>query len=92
MADDGKAIFYEAGSGRNDAQYFWYCAWAAEALTSVDLRGALANMERVELMELWNALDSNGQTQFASQLALAKNGDLRQVESFVDVNCQADGA
>ena len=91
LADDGNAIFYERGSGRNDAQYFWYCAWAAEATTAVDPSGALANMERVESMELWRALDDNGRAQFANQLELAKVGDLRQVESFVDVNCHADG-
>lgn len=91
LADDGNAIFYEAGSGRNDAQYFWYCAWATEAITAVDPGGALANMEKAESMDLWDALDYNGQAQFKTHLAHALTGDFRQVESFIEVNCQADG-
>jgi hypothetical protein len=91
VAGDGNEILYEAGSGRNDAQYFWYCAWAATAVSAADPTQALANLERAHSMELWNALDDNGRTQFADQLALAKTGDLSQIDWFVEANCSLNG-
>lgn len=90
VAEDGNEILYEEGSGRNDAQYFWYCAWATEAAAADAPTQALANMERVESMELWKSLDWNGQVQFSTQLENAQAGDLEMVKEFLSLNCAFD--
>ena len=91
VAGDGQPIYYEAGSGRNDAQYFWYCAWAVEALKGTDPEVALSRMEQVTSMELWHSLDDNGRTQFNRQVDLAQHGDFGLIGDFVRLNCDVQG-
>lgn len=86
-ADDGNRILYESGSGRIDAQYFWYCAWATEAVRATDPTTALETMQTIENMELWDALDIQGRVQFTRQVDSAFAGDLADVAHFVDMNC-----
>ena len=89
VAGDGQPIYYEAGSGRNDAQYYWYCAWAIEALKGADPGRALSKLEEVTSMDLWHSLDDNGRTQFTHQVALARDGDFGLIGDFVRLNCTA---
>jgi hypothetical protein len=87
MMCDSRPIYYEVGSGQIDAQYFWYCAWAREAVTGHDPAPALERLRSVESMALWKALDTNGREQFTRQASLAASGDLNALAGFVDTNC-----
>jgi hypothetical protein len=89
VADDGNKIYYEAGSGLIDAQYQWYCAWAAEATRAADPGPALDHMAGVESLELWDALDEVGRAQFSNQVSFATLGDVGMLRSFVDTNCSS---
>lgn len=90
VADDGNDIFYEAGSGRIDAQYFWYCAWAVDAVASDGAASAVANLEQAEDMEMWDALDYEGRVMFSEQLEAVRDGDVAPLTEFVTLNCAFD--
>lgn len=86
-ADDGNPVLYERGIGTQDAQLYWYCAWAEQALNRIDLGTALNQLANVRDMRVWKAFDDRSRATIDSHLDAASHDDMTPLAEYAALNC-----
>jgi hypothetical protein len=93
---DGHDQVYEPGYGRQAADHFWYCSWAATAVTSQDATTRTTALEQAgRITDTYYykvALAADSRPALDAVLASAALGDLSKLQQDVRLNCQVDAS
>jgi hypothetical protein len=89
--DQGSPVWYQSGFGRQTADRYWFCRWAAVAAgtASSAVRGdAVATLQQMlHLYYYTTALDVPSRPQLVRELTSAQHGDLRELLNDLRLNC-----
>jgi hypothetical protein len=88
--ETGQPNYYEAGVGAQQADFQWFCSWAA-AMVGSSGAAREAAMQRLGTFPehgVWEKMDDNGHHLFTTMLADADLGDLSGLTGYLSVNCR----
>jgi hypothetical protein len=89
--DGGSPVWYQVGFGRQTADRYWFCGWAAVAAgtTHADVRrSAVATLQKMlHLYYYTTALAVPSRPQLVRELTSAQRGDLRELVNDLRLNC-----
>lgn len=89
--DQGSPVWYQDGFGRQTADRYWFCRWAAvaAAATSPAVRsGAVTTLQgMLHLYYYTTALDVPSRPQLVRELTSAQHGDLKELLNDLQLNC-----
>jgi hypothetical protein len=83
-------MFYQVGFGRQDADSFWFCSWAATAIAAPYSAGrqALAELPQIRLLYYYtNALNGSSRIYLDKELYYARHDNLGRLRTDVTLNC-----
>jgi len=92
-APDGGEIFFEVGTGKSDADRYWFCSWAREWLATqtadpARAKTALARLDALRSTFLYRgATQSNDRHLYDDQVHRAALGDPGPLHREVQLNC-----
>lgn len=89
---DGRPQYYQPGAATNDAQLYWFCSWAAQAVhaapNSADQYTATRQLESVRAKYLYQqGLSAPSRTMFDTVLGGVQRGDFQALHRYLVQNC-----
>jgi hypothetical protein len=89
--DQGSPVWYQAGFGRQTADRYWFCRWAAVAAAAaspaVRSNAVTTLQQMLHLYYYTTALDVPSRPQLVRELTSARHGDLRELRNDLRLNC-----
>src|SRR6185437_6395868 len=89
--DQGSPVWYQDGFGRQTADRYWFCKWAAVAASTANptvRRDAVTTLQAMlRLYYYTTALDVPSRPQLVRELTSAQRGDLRELRNDLSLNC-----
>jgi hypothetical protein len=91
-AEDGVAMVYEPGFGRQAADSYWFCSWSGRALevgvTDTDRKAAVAELDKIRTTYFYTrALAPESKPILDKVLASTRLGDLSPLRRDHELNC-----
>lgn len=78
---------FEVGVGRQEAELYFYCAWAS-AHSRPEMKSQVATALRVfETMNTWKEIDANGKELFRRMRTRFEHGDTHPLQEYYAENC-----
>lgn len=89
---DGRPQYYQAGAATNDAQLYWFCSWATQALraapNSADRYTAARQLDSVRAKYLYqHGLSTPARTVLDTVLGGVRRGDFQALHHYLLQNC-----
>ncbi len=88
---DGHIMMYERGFGRQAADRFWFCSWAAtasEARAGPEVRLALARLPEIFQLYYYRvSLAPSSRSGFRREILHAQDGNLAALKQDMRLNC-----